>query len=270
MNLDQNIQFLVDILSLRTYTGQEQEVINYVTSWCLNHKHELNLNWFVDELGNVYITKENPNTLTPLIIGHSDSVHRLQEKEIVIDEENEVMYAIDPTTGEPIGCGGDDLVSIFCGLKLLENPKISNLKVCFYVSEEPGCLGSQYSVINHPKFYTNISYVIMVDSPFGEITEVCSGTRLFNPEGKFFKTIEPIIYGMFPETKRKNHPYTDIRIITEHLRDKGIGVESLNFCGFYSEYHTRYEKVHYVQLFKGLECLEKMISELGTKTYEYF
>ena len=77
-------ELLKDLLAVPTYTGQEQDVVDFLVA----HAHAHGYAWEVNN-GNVFITKGTPNLgeFYPLVCAHTDSVHAIQPMEIVQDDK---------------------------------------------------------------------------------------------------------------------------------------------------------------------------------------
>jgi putative aminopeptidase FrvX len=69
---------LVDILSTPTYCGQEQYLIAKITRYL----NESNLDYVIDEHGNIYVTKGklNEGEFYPMFVAHTDTVHEIIPK----------------------------------------------------------------------------------------------------------------------------------------------------------------------------------------------
>jgi putative aminopeptidase FrvX len=138
---------LKDILSTPTYCGQEQYLIAKITRYL----SESNLDYVVDEHGNIYVTKGVAD-FYPCVVAHTDSVHRIVEMDILEREDDEeILYAVEKGTNKPTGCGGDNKAGVYVCLELLERVEI--IKAAFFVSEEYGCFGS---ILSDETFFENV------------------------------------------------------------------------------------------------------------------
>jgi len=69
---------LKNILSVPTYTWEEDQLISYVT----NILEEKGYPYYLDSLGSIYITKGKSEHY-PCLVAHLDSVHQIKEYEVV-------------------------------------------------------------------------------------------------------------------------------------------------------------------------------------------
>ena len=72
--MNDQTQRLKDLLSVPTYTWEEDELILHVVESTENLHDEIK----IDEIGNIYITKGKcePGTYYPCFVAHLDTVHR--------------------------------------------------------------------------------------------------------------------------------------------------------------------------------------------------
>ena len=61
---------LIEVLSVPTYFGEEDKMIRYISS-VLDEKQ---LDYTVDQIGNIYVTKGDPE-MVPCFVSHTDTVH---------------------------------------------------------------------------------------------------------------------------------------------------------------------------------------------------
>jgi di/tripeptidase len=264
--MNQNIEFLKEVLSVPTKTYNEELMIEFLVEWL----EKKGIEYHVDDMGNVYATKKSGEVPAdfyyPCVLSHTDTVHSINE--IIVREEQKpnaqgfrkLALKGYTTSGKPTGIGGDDKCGVFACLTLLD--ELPFLKAAFFVSEETGCHGSRNA---DPEFFSNVGYAIQFDAPENwMITEKCFGQILFDRDTEFFEKCDKVLTeGMVKEDMEYMvHPYTDVYA----LRSK-FDFSCINFSIGYYEYHTANEYVVVEDVFKGIEHGRKMISELGYKLY---
>ena len=264
--MNQNIEFLKEVLSVPTKTYNEELMIEFLVEWL----EKKGIEYHVDDMGNVYATKKSGEVPAdfyyPCVLSHTDTVHSINE--IIVREEQKpnaqglrkLALKGYTTSGKPTGIGGDDKCGVFACLTLLD--ELPFLKAAFFVSEETGCHGSRNA---DPEFFSNVGYAIQFDAPENwMITEKCFGQILFDRDTEFFEKCDKVLTeGMVKEDMEYMvHPYTDVYA----LRSK-FDFSCINFSIGYYDYHTANEYVVIEDVFKGIEHGRKMISELGYKLY---
>jgi tripeptide aminopeptidase len=264
--MNQNIEFLKEVLSIPTKTYNEELMIEFLVEWL----EKKGIEYHLDDMGNVYATKKSGEVPAdfyyPCVLSHTDTVHSINE--IIVREEQKpnaqgfrkLALKGYTTSGKPTGIGGDDKCGVFACLTLLD--ELPFLKAAFFVSEETGCHGSRNA---DPKFFSNVGYAIQFDAPENwMITEKCFGQILFDRDTEFFEKCDKVLTeGMVKEDMEYMvHPYTDVYA----LRSK-FDFSCINFSIGYYDYHTANEYVVVEDVFKGIEHGRKMISELGYKLY---
>jgi di/tripeptidase len=262
-----NLQLLKEVLSVPTYTYQEEEMVQFIVDW-LKSK---NIEYYVDEHLNVYATKQSgeisEDFMFPCVVSHTDTVHKLDSinvrEEMLPNTDGELKLSLKAYNdqGNPTGIGGDDKCGVFACLELLE--ELPNLKAAFFVSEETGCHGSRYA---DPSFFTNVGYSIQFDAPESwMITETCFGAKLFSRDSEFFEKCDKVISeNMNPKRQYMIHPYTDVYA----LKTK-FDFSCINFSIGYYNYHTKNEYVVVEDTFNGIEMGKKMIDLLGYNKYHH-
>ena len=265
--MNQNIEFLKEVLSIPTKTYNEELMIEFLVEWL----EKKGIEYHLDDMGNVYATKKSGEVPAdfyyPCVLSHTDTVHSINE--IIVREEQKpnaqgfrkLALKGYTTSGKPTGIGGDDKCGVFACLTLLD--ELPFLKAAFFVSEETGCHGSRNA---DPKFFSNVGYAIQFDAPENwMITEKCFGQILFDRDTEFFEKCDKVLTeGMVKEDMEYMvHPYTDVYA----LRSK-FDFSCINFSIGYYDYHTANEYVVVEDVFKGIEHGRKMISELGYKLYK--
>jgi di/tripeptidase len=262
-----DLQLLKDVLSVPTYTYEEDRLVQFLADWLKAN----NIEHYVDEHMNVYAIKQTGDHPTdfmfPCVVSHTDTVHKIDSINIremmLLDAKGERKLALKAfnNKGYPTGIGGDDKCGVFACLELLK--ELPNLKAAFFVSEETGCHGSRKA---DPNFFTNVGYAIQFDAPENwMITETCFGTRLFDRDSDFFTKCDQILTeNMNDKRQYLKHPYTDVYA----LKSK-FDFSCMNISIGYYDYHTRDEYVIVDDTFNGIEIGKKMIETLGYQKYHF-
>ncbi|MGV0949110.1 MAG: hypothetical protein ACOYB3_00250 [Azonexus sp.] len=248
-------ELLKELLAIPTYTGQEQDVVDFLVA----HANEHGYGWEVNN-GNVLVTKgtPKPGEFYPLVCAHTDSVHQRKPMEIVQNDEGEV-YAVNPETREQIGCGGDDKAGVFICLELLSSLPV--LKAAFFWGEEVYCKGSQAV---GPEFFEDVGYCIEFDSPQSDIVSYsCDGVQLFEEHGAFAKVAVPILddHGM---DKWQQHPYTDVAVLKRRF-----DFTCINLPAGYYYMHSRHEIVNLTDVANAIIVGNKLVEALGYQKYPF-
>jgi len=223
-----NLQRLKEVLSVPTYFGEEDQMITYLTSIL----EEKGYSHYQDTIGNIYVTKGD-SELYPCFVSHIDTVHRINNDLIVIENENGNLSGQCSVTGDPSGIGGDDKCGVYLCLEMLDEHEA--VKVAFFVREEYGMIGSKEA---DPEFFKDVKYAIQFDSPEGDsMSLTLRGQYLFDTSSEFGKIVSPILIerGI---TKWQHHPYTDAyQLLTK------FDFPCLNIAAGYHQYHSPDEYV---------------------------
>lgn len=265
-----NIDFLKEVLSLPSTSGNENMVRDYILEFA--EKNQILST--VDKKGNVYLTKGSEKMTSgeyyPCVVSHMDTVHR-SHLEYIINKERldivESLYEVDDETSQSIltaklpgtstqtGIGGDDKCGVYVCLEMFN--KFDVLKGAFFVEEEIGMLGSREADDN---FFSNVGYAIQFDAPSDNwISEVCSGVKLFDQEFKeeITQTLNESGY-----TKFSIDPFTDVNQLATKYDFNCLNLG----CGYYRQ-HTNSEYVVVEEVSNSLKAGEKLITKLGLEKY---
>lgn len=242
--------FVKRVLSVPSYTGHEQRVREFILSWASEHSVET----MCDDAGNVYLTKGSvgDGEYFPCLTSHMDTVHTKNIEHVDNDEPLEIIEAEDDVFYCSDGIGGDDKAGIAICLSLVE--KLDVAKACFFVEEEPGCLGSERLCED---WFNDVGYCVAYDSPgYNRSAYACSGVMLFDRQF-FSEHVEPL-FSKFGVTNFRSEPCTDI----ENIRLK-VGVACVNIGAGYHNNHTYSEFCDFVEM-EGLANLGlEFINSLG-------
>jgi tripeptide aminopeptidase len=257
-----NVEFLKDVLSLPSISGNESMVRDYIVEFARNNDIE----YEIDNKGNVYLTKGRDRVTLgeyyPCVVSHIDTVHRshidlINDKRRldIVENVKGDLIAYNPLTNEQTGIGGDDKCGVFVCLSLFLEMDI--LKGAFFVEEEIGMLGSREAC---EEFFKNVGYAIQFDAPSADwITEVCSGVKIFDSE--FKDKIKPVLNeGGY--TKFSNDPFTDVNQLSQKFNFNCLNLG----CGYY-EQHRDSEYVVVDEVKKSLHMGIKLIRFLGVADY---
>ena len=252
---------LKNILSVPTYTWEEDQLIEYVTNILDKKGYE----YYVDNLGSIYITKGKSNHY-PCLVAHLDSVHKIKDYKVVEElqlnaqgEKKPSLVGYDLVSGERCGVGGDDKAGVFICLELLD--KFDNIKAFFPVAEEIGCEGSKAA---DESFFTDVGYAVQFDSTENNtMSKTLLGVKLYEEGGEFINKCENLIleHGI---SEWRHHPYTDTMVLKEKF-----DFSCLNFAAGYYGWHSSTEYVVIEDVQNAINLGEKVITELGNKKYPY-
>jgi len=245
-----NQELLTKVLSIPTYFGEEDNMINFLEEYL----KEAKLNYTVDKLGSIYVTKGDAEQY-PCFISHTDTVHKVNERlEVYINPAGH-LQGRDCVDHSKLGIGGDDKCGVYLCLEMLD--QLDNVKVAFFVGEEFGMIGSKEA---DPEFFSNVDYAIQFDSPEGDtMSMTLMNKALFEIDSPFGRTVEPILKerGI---TKWQRHPYTDVY----QLMIK-FGFPCLNLAAGYHSYHTKDEYVVIDEVNNTLELAKELVNDIKLK-----
>jgi di/tripeptidase len=265
-----NIDFLKEVLSLPSISGNESMVRDYIIEFA----KERNIDYYVDNKGNLYLTKGTLETMDeyyPCVVSHMDTVHRghkeLIENKVRLVIEEKVLFdgvtntntliAKLPDTDKQTGIGGDDKCGVYVCLELFE--KFDKLKGAFFVEEEIGMLGSRQADSN---FFGNVGYAIQFDAPSSNwITEICSGVKLFDED---FKGEIKEVLNESGYTKFSIDPFTDVNQLASKFDFNCLNLG----CGYYRQ-HTDHEYVVVEEVSDSVNAGVKLITKLGNVKYTH-
>ncbi len=245
-----NQELLTQVLSIPTYFGEEDRMINFLEEYL----KEAKLNYTVDKLGSIYVTKGDAKQY-PCFISHTDTVHHVNERLEVYTNGEGHLQGRDSVDHSPLGIGGDDKCGVYLCLEMLD--QLDNVKVAFFVGEEFGMVGSKEA---DPEFFSNVDYAIQFDSPEGDtMSMTLMNKALFETDSPFGRTVEPVLKGR-GITKWQRHPYTDVY----QLMIK-FGFPCLNLAAGYHRYHTQNEYVVIDEVNNTLELAKELVKAIKLK-----
>lgn len=265
--MQRDLKLLKSVLSIPTVTRNEKLMIEFICEWLDSN----NIEYFKDDLGNVYATKNTSIEITeetyfPCVVSHTDTVHQIDTINVVEGKlpnaqgEYKQSYFGINDLGKPTGIGGDDKCGVFACLTLLK--EMNFVKAAFFVSEEIGCIGSR---VADEEFFSNVGYAIQFDAPENwMVTETCFSQKLFDRDSEFFQVCDSVLSENMVKTDMDymSHPYTDVWALRS-LFD----FSCINFSIGYYNYHTKNEYVVVDDVFNGIKMGKEMIEKLGNKLY---
>lgn len=249
-----DLDFVKEVLSIPSYTGSEDLVRDFILSWA----SKKGIKASTDDFGNVYLVKgtASEGEFYPCLTAHMDTVHASNKPFI---EEGKMLEIVekDGILWCEHGIGGDDKAGISIILTILD--EIETAKACFFVQEEPGCVGSEHL---NEDWFRDVGYTIAYDSPgYNRSAFACSGVMLFDKD--FYENhVKPVFSG-FGVTNFYSEPCTDI----ENIRIK-VGIACVNISAGYYNQHTKSEFCNFEEMKKLEELGKSMISHLGFKRYD--
>ena len=260
-----NIDFLKEVLSIPSISGDESMVRDYI----IEYAKENSIVYYTDAKKNLYLTKGTDKMTSgeyyPCVVSHMDTVHSSHRElietktNLIIEDTGESemgeLIAKHPITKEQTGIGGDDKCGVYVCLEMFERFDI--LKGAFFVEEEIGMLGSKQA---DDKFFENVGYAIQFDAPSSNwISEVCSGVKLFDEDFK------EEIKGTLNEcgyTKFSKDPFTDVNQLASKYDFNCLNLG----CGYYRQ-HTNSEYVVVEEVSDSIKAGYELITKLGLVKY---
>lgn len=260
-----NIDFLKEVLSIPSVSGDESMVRDYI----IEYAKENGIEYYTDAKKNLYLTKGTDKMTSgeyyPCVVSHMDTVHGSHRElietktNLIIEDTGESemgeLIAKHPITKEQTGIGGDDKCGVYVCLEMFERFDI--LKGAFFVEEEIGMLGSKQA---DDKFFENVGYAIQFDAPSSNwISEVCSGVKLFDEDFK------EEIKGTLNEcgyTKFSKDPFTDVNQLASKYDFNCLNLG----CGYYRQ-HTNSEYVVVEEVSDSIKAGYELITKLGLVKY---
>ena len=200
-----------------------------------NYLKDKNMNP-LNEDGFLYVEGNIP----VLLVAHMDTVDINPPKEIIYNEEVDLLYNPDGILG------GDDRCGIYAILKLLEQYRPY---ILFTEDEEIGCVGAKKAVLKISK--PDVKYIIEFDRAGKDdcVFYECDNKSFINYVEKYGFKIE-------------EGTYSDISIL-----GKSWNIASVNLSSGYYNEHTKDEYVILNELEKTIERAEDMIESIDKAPY---
>lgn len=260
-------KLLLEVLAIETYSKDEDAMIEFLLAFFTKH----GIRAWRDEIGNVYAEKGEVGAYQkyPLVVAHTDTVHRIHGNEIIPKKLLLPNYAgeLKPAlkgfdaNDNPVGLGADCKVGIaLCLILFLRQPI---LKGFFPVQEEIGARGAEKVDV---AFLQNVGYALEFDSPANTSSITLGNQLMYNPEdekglGKIWTTLL-LEFSEKRETEftLEQHSYTDIVKLRPHFTCCNVPV------GYYL-YHTTSEYLVEEEAFMALDLGEELIRRAGYRYY---
>lgn len=260
-------KLLLEVLAIETYSKDEDAMIEFLLAFFTKH----GIRAWRDEIGNVYAEKGEVGAYQkyPLVVAHTDTVHRIHGKKIIPKKLLLPNYAgeLKPAlkgfdaNDNPVGLGADCKVGIgICLILFLRQPV---LKGFFPVQEEIGARGAEKVDV---AFLQNVGYAIEFDSPANTSSITLGNKLMFNSEdenglGKIWTDLL-LEFSENRETEfsLEQHSYTDIVKLRPHFSCINVPV------GYYL-YHTTDEYLVEEEAFMALDLGEELIKRAGYRYY---
>jgi putative aminopeptidase FrvX len=261
-------KLLLEVLAIETYSKDEDAMIEFLLAFFTKH----GIRAWRDEIGNVYAEKGEVGAYQkyPLVVAHTDTVHRIHGNEIIPKKLLLPNYAgeLKPAlkgfdaNDNPVGLGADCKVGIaLCLILMLRQPI---LKAFFPVQEEIGAKGAEKVDV---AFLHNVGYALEFDSPANTSSITLGNQLMYNPEDE--KGLGKIWTALLLEFSEKReteftleqHSYTDIVKLRPHFSCVNVPV------GYYL-YHTTSEYLVEEEAFMALDLGEELIKRAGFRFYD--
>ena len=136
-------------------------MICFVKEYLKEHVPEAGVR--MDRLGNLYITKGDPEGGYPTLACHLDQVQLLHSTDFEVVLDGDTLYGWSASRQEREGLGADDKNGLWICLCCLE--QCLRLKVFMAIGEEKGCIGSNRAEMG---FFSDSLFVLEPDCKGGE------------------------------------------------------------------------------------------------------
>ncbi len=246
------MKLLKKLYQIHSPSGREGKLIRFICNWVKYNVPDACI--ALDQTtGNLYITKGVAETY-PVLCAHLDQVQRKYPRDYTVVQTDHIIFAYSPKTRTYCGLGADDKNGIWIALKSLQ--KFPILKVCLFVSEEVGCIGSSHADMD---FFKDARFVIQADRRNAHdlvanigFTELCSD--------EFLADIPYQKYG---------YAITDgLSTDVGQLKENGLEVSCINLSTGYYEPHSDREYTVITDLLNCKAFIENVIM-VCTKVYAH-
>ncbi|MBR0191460.1 MAG: hypothetical protein IJQ31_05285 [Thermoguttaceae bacterium] len=236
------MRLLTQLYQIHSPSGRENVMQAFIIHWLEEH----GIQYVQDAVGNILATKDTrPNKdevddTCPCVCAHMDEVHQNRETDFEVELDGDEIRGYSSAAGGPQGIGADDKNGIWVALKVME--RVPYIKAAFFVSEEDGCIGSEFVDLG---FFDNCRFVIECDRKnSGDF--ICQATRHHSPlvqlcTYEFMEAMNASDYGYKPEQGKS----TDVVM----LRLRGLKCCACNLsCGYYNPHENdEYTRVSELQ-----------------------
>lgn len=227
---DLSIELMRRIFTVQSKTYENDVMQGFLLTF-IRELNDMTIEYYFDNAGNFYVKKGYAKTY-PCIVSHMDTVHEIipQRDYKVLNSEKD-FFAVNLSTRESTGIGGDDNCGIYCCLDNLM--RHDAIKLAFFVDEEIGCNGSAKADM---KFFDDVSFVLQADRQgYNDVACVILGVEMFGVD--FLSKIDTTLD--YFNRDLVSGGMTDVM----QLANNGLQVAMANFsCGYYNP-HSKYEYV---------------------------
>lgn len=246
------MKLLKKLFQIHSPSGREGKMIRFICRWI--HYNVPDARIALDQTtGNLYITKGVADSYA-VLCAHLDQVQRKYPRDYTVVQTEHIIFGFSPKARDYCGLGADDKCGVWIALRCLQ--KFPSLKVCFFTSEEVGCVGSSRADMD---FFKDARFVIQADRRGANdlitnigFTELCSD--------EFLNDIPSQKYGYTPADGLS----TDVG----QLKENGLEVSCINLSTGYYEPHSDREYVVIADLLNCKAFIEEIISTC-TKVYPH-
>lgn len=209
---------------------------------------------FRDAAGNVFATKGKAK-FYPTYVAHLDTVHDITGS-LELCRMGEILYAMDRSTVEQIGVGGDDKCGIYAALLVAD--MLPACKLAFFVDEEVGCIGSRAA---DKAWFADCAFVAQADRRGSRdfVNNICGPLA----SAAFGQAMKPLLKAR--GFTACSGAMTDV----EALRDGGCGVSVCNMSAGYHNPHSSREYVHLGELLNTASLMLDMGRDMSGKRWAF-
>ena len=150
------IDLLKEMYEIFSPSGAEHGMATYVSNWLSEH----NLEHSFDSLGNIYTKNAIEGSRRILVNAHMDTVASAPAEIIVEKHKDDVI--VRSSNNQVIGA--DDKNGVWSVLRLLSDKSVRvPISALICVSEEVGCVGSDFAMKNHADWFDDCIFCMTID-----------------------------------------------------------------------------------------------------------
>ena len=150
------IDLLTEMYEIFSPSGAEHGMATYVSNWLSEH----NLEHSFDSLGNIYTKNAIEGSRRILVNAHMDTVASAPAEIIVEKHKDDVI--VRSSNNQVIGA--DDKNGVWSVLRLLSDKSVRvPISALICVSEEVGCVGSDFAMKNHAEWFKDCIFCVTID-----------------------------------------------------------------------------------------------------------
>ena len=244
-------ELLMNLVPIQSASYKTERMQNAIDNWLYHN----DLGYTKDKYGNIYVTKGHAE-LYPTMVCHIDTVHSINEHVTAHKTSSDIIYAIDQSTGQQYGTGGDDKVGIAITMAMLKH--FDNFKAVFFLDEECGCVGSSQC---DSSFFNDSTIVLECDRRGSkDFVNKIGQTKLYSK--KFSKLIKPIL-----KKWGRSECTGGITDVGEIARVNRVMVANMS-CGYHNP-HSNSETINIQQVIDTYNLCRDIFNLTINKRYEY-